>query len=87
MSIQSRTPGRARRLSDRTPELVILAAIVALTTGALLLDGGGSTSGARAASVSPAHIAQIERRVEVLRDLRFRHPVPVAVVSPTQARR
>ena len=29
----------------------------------------------------------IARRVEALRDLRFRHPVPVAVVSPAQARR
>jgi hypothetical protein len=81
-------------LSDRTPELAILAVIAALTAGALLLGGGRSTSGASAgpttsegASVSPAHIAQIERRVEALRDLRFRHPVPVAVVSPTQARR
>ncbi|HEV7774287.1 MAG TPA: hypothetical protein VGO48_13485 [Conexibacter sp.] len=84
----------ARRLSDRTPELVILAVMAALAVGALLLAGGGSTSATSAgsaigdgASVSPAHIAQIERRVEELRDLRFRHPVPVAVVSPTQARR
>lgn len=94
MSIQSRTPVPARRLSDRTPELVTLVVIAALTAGALLLGGRGSSPGASArpgasegARVSPAHIAQIERRVEALRDLRFRHPVPVAVVSPTQARR
>jgi hypothetical protein len=34
-----------------------------------------------------AHVALVERRVEQLRDLRFLHPVPVAVVSPAQARR
>jgi hypothetical protein len=84
----------ARRMSDRTPELAILAVLAALAAGALLFGGsdssspaaGGSAS-ARGASVTPAHIAQIERRVEALRDLRFRHPVPVAVVSPAQARR
>jgi hypothetical protein len=82
-------------LSDRTPELVILAVIAVLTVGTLLLGAGGSTSKetstasvtAGGPSVSPAHIAQIERRVEALRDLRFEHPVPVAVVSPAQARR
>jgi hypothetical protein len=77
-------------LSDRAPELVILAVIAALTLGALLVGAGRSSHEAAAAdtaSVSPAHIALIERRVEALRDLRFRHPVPVAVVSPAQARR
>jgi hypothetical protein len=80
-----------RRLGDRTPELVVLALIGALTVGALLLGGGGSSShaasGSAGAHVSPAHIARIERRVEMLRGLRFRHPVPVAIVSPAQARR
>ncbi|MFL5819032.1 MAG: hypothetical protein ACJ76L_15735 [Conexibacter sp.] len=81
-------------MSGRTPELVILAVIATLTVGALLLGGGGSTAGtsagaatARGAGVSPARIARIERRVEALRDLRFEHPVPVAIVSPAQARR
>jgi len=37
--------------------------------------------------VTPAHVALVERRVERLRGLRFLHPVPVAVVSPAQARR
>ena len=50
--------------------------------------GGGRRRGPRrGATVSPAHIALIERRVEALRGLRFRHPVPVAIVSPAQARR
>jgi hypothetical protein len=84
----------ARRLSDHTPELVILVVLAALTAGVLLRGSSGSSSHAgdgspagNRASVSPAHIALIERRVEALRDLRFRHPVPVAVVSPAQARR
>jgi hypothetical protein len=84
----------ARRLSDRTPELVTLAVLAALAVGALLLGGSGSSPASHAgstaagrAAVTPAHIARIERRVEALRDLRFRHPVPVAVVSPAQARR
>jgi hypothetical protein len=81
----------ARRLSDRTPELVILALIAALAGGALLLSAGGSSSGAAEpgarVSVTPARIVRIERRVEALRGLRFRHPVPVSVVSPGQARR
>jgi hypothetical protein len=37
--------------------------------------------------VSPAHVRVIEHRVEALRGLRFRRPVPVAIVSPAQARR
>ncbi|HZV75761.1 MAG TPA: hypothetical protein VFF79_18785 [Conexibacter sp.] len=82
----------ARRLSDRTPELVIALLTAVLTAGALLLGGVGSTPGAAAhagaaAPVTPAHVALIERRVEGLRGLRFRHAVPVAVVSPAQARR
>jgi hypothetical protein len=77
-------------LSDRTPELTILALIVVLTAGALLVGGGGSSdesAGATGAAVSPSRIALIERRVESLRDLGFRRPVPVTVVSPAQARR
>ncbi len=88
MSIQSpaRRPTRRFRLADRTPELVILVLIVALTVGALALSGS-SRSTAGGARISAAHIALIERRVESLRDLRFVHLVPVAVVSPAQARR
>ncbi|HKG04666.1 MAG TPA: hypothetical protein VKB03_15950 [Conexibacter sp.] len=77
-------------MRDRTPELAILTVMAALTVGVLLLGGSGSSGGwatTERASVSRAHIAQIERRVEALRDLRFEHPVPVAIVSPTQARR
>jgi hypothetical protein len=79
----------ARRLSDRTPELVILAVLGALIAGVLLLGGNGSPASSAAANdtVTPARIALIERRVEALRDLRFRHRVPVAVVPPAQARR
>ena len=82
----------AGRLSGRTPEVVILAVLAALAAGALLLGGGGGGASspahaARGETVSPARIALIERRVEALRGLRFRHPVPVAVVSPAQARR
>jgi len=79
-----------RHLSNRIPELVTLAVLAALVVGALLLDGGGGSSPSRRGddnTVTPARIALIERRVEALRDLRFRHPVPVAVVSPAQARR
>jgi hypothetical protein len=78
---------RRFRLADRTPELVILALIVALTAAALALGGSSRSTSAEGARVSAAHIALIERRVESLRDLRFRHPVLVAVVSPAQARR
>jgi hypothetical protein len=77
------------RLSERTPELVVLTLALLLGIGAVLLGSGGGSSptDARAGSVSHARIALIERRVERLRGLRFRHPVPVAVVSPAQARR
>lgn len=58
-----------------------------LAVGAVAL-GGTSESVARPDRiVSPAHIRLVERRVEALRGLRFRHPVPVAIVSPAQARR
>jgi hypothetical protein len=81
----------ARRLSDRTPELVTLTLIAVLAAGALLLGGGGGGASASdadsATRVTPAHVARIERRVEALRGLRFRHSVPVSVVSPAQARR
>jgi hypothetical protein len=70
------------------PELVILALVVALAvaTGVLGTDSGPS-SGASGDTVSRAHVALVARRVEALRDLRFRHPVRVAIVSPAQARR
>jgi hypothetical protein len=76
-----------RRLSVGTPELVILALLAALGVGAIVLGSGGTDAASDAATVSPAHIRAIERRVEALRDLRFRRPVPVAVVSPARARR
>lgn len=75
---------------SRTPELLILLLAAALAVGAVALgDGGRSRPRAvrRAATVTPAHVALIERRVEALRGLRFVRPVPVAVVSPAQARR
>ena len=74
-----------------TVELVLLALVAALAAGGLLLGGGGGggVGGAAGASarVSARHLALIERRVEALRGLRFRRPVPVAVVSAAQARR
>ena len=78
-------------MSERTPELVVLLLAGLLAAGALLLGGGGgSSSGAATGAGSPvtkAHVALVERRVERLRGLHFRHPVPVALVSPAQARR
>jgi len=58
-----------------------------LAAGAIVLGGGEDAGSGRDAIVSPAHVRLIERRVEALRDLRFRHPVPVAIVSPARARR
>ncbi|HEX5146709.1 MAG TPA: hypothetical protein VFV85_06775, partial [Conexibacter sp.] len=92
MSIQSRTPHPTRRSpAERTPELVVLVVLAALVAGALLLGRSGGSSSSEAApagaTVTPAHVALIERRVEALRDLRYRRPVPVAIVSPAQARR
>jgi len=52
-----------------------------------VLGVGSGSAAHREQIVSPAHIRLIERRVEALRGLRFRHPVPVAIVSPAQARR
>jgi len=73
---------------SRTPELLILLLAALLVAGALALGGGAGAPTARpAATASPAHVRLIERRVEALRGLRFRHPVPVAVVSAAQARR
>lgn len=80
---------------SRTPELVILLLALALAAGAIALGGGGGDGGSRggsgaprvAATVSPAHVRLLERRVEALRGLRFVRPVPVAVVSPAEARR
>lgn len=79
---------------DRTADEVILVLIVVLVAGALLVGGTGGSSGGSggssrgdAGSVTPQRIAKIERRVERLRGLRFERAVPVAVVSPAQARR
>jgi hypothetical protein len=68
--------------------LILLLAVL-LAAGAIALGGGGDedSSSPRPATASPAHVRLIERRVEALRGLRFRRPVPVAVVSPAQARR
>jgi hypothetical protein len=90
VSIQSRTPAPARRLPRAlgTPELAILGLIALLALGAIVLGGDGTSSPSpRVVATSPAHVRLIERRVEALRDLRFKHPVPVAIVSPAQARR
>jgi hypothetical protein len=79
-------------MSERTPELVVAALAVLLAVGAIALGSRGGASTGRpaagaAAAATPAHVALVERRVEALRGLRFRHPVPVAIVSPAQARR
>jgi hypothetical protein len=80
------THARSDSPVSRTPELLILLLVALLAAGAVALGGGGSPA-AREQIVSPAHIRLVERRVEALRGLRFRHPVPVAIVSPAQARR
>jgi hypothetical protein len=73
---------------QRTPELVLLALIVALVAGTLALGGGEDTAaGDGARTISPERIAVVQQRVERLRGLRFRRPVPVAFVSPAEARR
>jgi hypothetical protein len=67
---------------------VLLVALLA--AGALALGSRGERSPGAAEvreTVSRAHLALVARRVEALRGLRFRHAVPVAVVSPAQARR
>ncbi|HEX4805311.1 MAG TPA: hypothetical protein VFU94_05375, partial [Conexibacter sp.] len=59
-----------------------------LAAGAIALGGRAAHSvRAAATTASAAHVALVERRVEALRGLRFRRPVPVAVVSPARARR
>jgi len=82
------TPSRPDSPVSRVPELLILLLAVLLAVGALALGGGGSDGDSHErATVSRAHVALISGRVERLRGLRFRRPVPVAVVSPQQARR
>ncbi|ADB51537.1 hypothetical protein [Conexibacter woesei] len=77
-------------MSERTPELTILAVLVALVAGILLLGGRGGAGGGAAASttevVSPQRLARVERRVEELRGLRFLTPVKVEVLSPDEVR-
>lgn len=92
MRIESHTPAPTRRLRERTPELVILVLAALLVAGAVVLGAGGSDAtpsrgGNERATVSRAHVALVSRRVEQLRGLRFRRPVPVTVVTPRQARR
>jgi len=69
--------------------VLLIAAVLAV--GAIALGTGGGAPSPRGAAaggvISRAHVALIERRVEALRGLRFRRPVPVAVVTPAQARR
>lgn len=68
--------------------VLLLAALLAAGAIALGSPGRSHRAVSRAAgTVSAAHVALIERRVERLRGLRFRRPVPVAVVSPAEARR
>jgi hypothetical protein len=82
------THARSDSPVSRTPELLILLLVAVLAAGAVALGGRGSGSVTSPEStVTPAHIRLVERRVEALRHLRFRRPVPVAVVSPAQARR
>lgn len=73
-------------MSGRTPELSVLAVLAGVVAAVLLL-GGSDRSGADAvAGFSPERIAQVERRVERLRGLRFRRPVRVEVLTPEEAR-
>jgi len=58
-----------------------------LGAAAIALGGGRGAVAHGDRIVSPAHIRLVERRVEELRGLHFKHPVPVAIVSPAQARR
>lgn len=73
-------------MSDRTPELAVLIVLVLLIGGSLLLGGDSSGSGSDREQVSPQRLAQVERRVEELRGLRFRRPVRVEVMSPAEVR-
>jgi len=69
--------------------LTIMAVLAALLLGVWWLTDGGAEqpARARAAAPAPAPVAQIARRVEALRDLRF-DSIPRAVaVTPEQARR
>lgn len=82
------TPTRPDSPVSRTPELLILLLAALLAAGAIALGtSGGGMSGDASETVSRAHVALVARRVEVLRGLRFRHPVRVEIVSPAQARR
>lgn len=73
-------------MSDRTPELAVLAVLVLLVGGSLLLGGSSSGSGSDAEAVSPERLARVERRVEELRGLRFERPVSVEVMTPAEVR-
>jgi hypothetical protein len=79
---------RERALARHTPELVLLVLAALLALGGALLGGDGGDGRAAAGERIPAaRIARIERRVEALRGLRFRRPVPVRVISAAEARR
>ncbi|MGB2711149.1 MAG: hypothetical protein WBC33_06495, partial [Conexibacter sp.] len=64
--------------------LVLIVLLVAVGT---LLGGREETAGPGRERISAARIALVERRVEALRGLRFRRPVPVRVITAEQARR
>lgn len=91
VTIQSRNPPSARRYPGGTPELVLLGLVVALALVGVLLGGGGDggpTGEARGGErISAERIGLVQRRVERLRGLRFRRPVPVRVISAEAARR
>ncbi len=71
------------------PELVLACLLAALVAGGLLLGGSGGSASptGEAERISAARIRLVERRVETLRGLRFRRPVPVKVISAAAARR
>jgi hypothetical protein len=79
------------RLRDRTPELAILSLLVLLVAVGMLAGGdspaGDAADATRPAAYSRERIDRIAGRVEQLRELRFRRPVDVEIVSPAEARR
>src|SRR4051794_37997083 len=68
-------------------QLTIMAVLAALLLGLWWLTEGGSEEPARARAPRAAPVAEIARRVEALRDLRFDAVPRPAAVTPEQARR